>query len=89
MAVCEICKATFAVTLTPRECQILDMMADALSTRAIGQKLHISEKTVHSYFLIIRIKLDLPDRNHLMRYAIMKRCAEQCQRGDAWQTMQE
>jgi len=83
MPVCEICKTLFAVTLTPKECQILDMMADALSTREIGQKLHISEKTVHSYFLIIRNKLDLPDRNRLMRYAILKRCAEQCQRGEA------
>jgi len=82
MPVCEICHTTFTVTLTPRECQILDMMADALSTRAIGQKLHISEKTVHSYFMLLRHKLDLPDRNHLMRYAIMKRCAQQCQRGE-------
>ncbi len=70
MAVCEICKETFLTSLTPRECQILALLAEALPARLIAERLHISDKTVYTYYTRMCQKLQLPGRNHLMCYAV-------------------
>ena len=77
MAVCSVCHETFLTSLTPRESQILALLAEAMSTAEIAESLHLSDKTIHTYYMRMRKKLALPSRDHLMRYAIIKRCAEQ------------
>ena len=70
MAVCSICHETFFTSLTPRELQVLALLSQAMSARLIAQELCISDKTVETYYRSMRRKLKLPDRNHLMCYAV-------------------
>ena len=70
MAVCSICSETFLTSLTPRECQILALLAEALSARLIGEKLYISDKTVYTYYTRMCKKLHLSNRDQLMCYAV-------------------
>ena len=51
-----------AESLTPREEQILEGIAQGLSNREIGDKLHISEKTVKNYVTNILQKLQVRNR---------------------------
>jgi len=46
--------------LTPRELQVLALMAEGRSNAAIGQRLHITEKSVSKHAAGIFTKLDLP-----------------------------
>jgi len=48
--------------LTEREEQILKLLAEGLSNRAIGQALHISESTVKSHLKSLFVKLDATSR---------------------------
>lgn len=48
--------------LTEREEQILKLLAEGLSNRAIGQTLHISESTVKSHLKSLFVKLDATSR---------------------------
>lgn len=48
--------------LTPREIEILALLAEGLTNREIGEKLYISEKTVRNYVTRILNKLDLNNR---------------------------
>ena len=48
--------------LTPREMDVLRLLATAATYRGIGEKLFISEETVRSHVKSILSKLDQPNR---------------------------
>ena len=58
--------------LTPRELQVLKLIAEAYSSKEIAQELVISVKTVERHRQNILDKLGLRDRVELTRYAIRR-----------------
>ncbi|MBA3291932.1 MAG: response regulator transcription factor [Actinobacteria bacterium] len=58
--------------LTPRENEVLKLVAKGYSYKEIGEKLFISTKTVQNHVQNILTKLQLKRRYELMRYAIQK-----------------
>ncbi|GER68767.1 transcriptional regulatory protein DegU [Weizmannia acidilactici] len=56
--------------LTPRECEVLQLLADGKSNRAIGDCLYISEKTVKNHVSNILQKLKVNDRTQAVVMAI-------------------
>lgn len=58
--------------LTPREVQVVQLVAEGLSTREIAERLTISVKTVERHRTNIFDKLDVRDRVELTRYAIRR-----------------
>jgi NarL family two-component system response regulator LiaR len=56
--------------LTPREVEVLKLIAEGLSNREIAQELTISEKTVKNHINNIFSKLHVFDRSQAMLYAI-------------------
>ena len=48
--------------LTPREMEILQLLAEGLSNREIGQRLHLAEKTVKHYMTNVLEKLEVGSR---------------------------
>jgi DNA-binding NarL/FixJ family response regulator len=59
-----------ADVLSDRELQVFEKIGSGLNTQEIGQQMHIATKTVETYRARIRNKLDLADRNELLRSAI-------------------
>lgn len=55
--------------LTPREREVLQLLAEGLSNRAIAQQLAISVKTVESYRSSMMSKLGLSNKTELVRFA--------------------
>jgi ATP/maltotriose-dependent transcriptional regulator MalT len=55
--------------LTPREVEILKLVATGLSNRAIGRKLFVSELTVKRHVGNVLAKLDVPSRAAAAAYA--------------------
>lgn len=62
--------------LSPREREVLQLVAEGLTTKAIGDKLNISFKTAESHRLRIMAKLDIHETASLVRYAIRNRLIE-------------
>ena len=58
--------------LTPREEEIVKLVAEAHTTREIAAILHLSEKTVENHRSNAMRKLGMRDRVELVRYAIRK-----------------
>lgn len=58
--------------LTPRENEVLKLVAKGYTYREIGERLFISTKTVQNHVQNILTKLQLKKRYELMRYAIQK-----------------
>lgn len=56
--------------LSDRELEVFELTGQGLSTREIGEKLHISVKTVESHRANIKEKLHLDTANELMRHAV-------------------
>ncbi|MFT8872898.1 MAG: response regulator transcription factor [Sporolactobacillus sp.] len=56
--------------LTHRECEVLQLMADGKSNRAIGDHLYISEKTVKNHVSNILQKMNVDDRTQAVVQAI-------------------
>jgi len=56
--------------LTPREDEVLKLIAEGRSTREIARLLTISEKTVEKHRSHILARLGMNDRTQLTRYAI-------------------
>jgi len=56
--------------LTPREEQVLRLLAEGHSAREVGEKLFISPKTVENHRASIMDKLDLHSTLELIRYAV-------------------
>ena len=58
--------------LSPREQEVLKLIAEAHTNREIGEVLHLSEKTVESHRGNLLRKLGMRDRVQLVRYAIRR-----------------
>jgi DNA-binding NarL/FixJ family response regulator len=58
-----------AVRLTPRERDVIDLIAEGMSNKAIGKQLHISVHTVKSHLRNIMEKLTLHSRLEIANYA--------------------
>ena len=58
--------------LTPREEEIVKLVAEAHTTRQIAEVLHLSEKTVENHRANAMRKLGMRDRVELVRYAIRR-----------------
>jgi len=65
-----------ANTLTPREREVLQLIAEGKTSREIAEILSLSIKTVQSHRGSIMQKLDLHDRGDLIKYAIQKKIIE-------------
>jgi DNA-binding CsgD family transcriptional regulator len=55
---------TFKLTLTKREAEVLQLIADGLITKQIAQRLLVSPETIKSYVESIREKLQASNRAH-------------------------
>jgi len=58
------------VTLTPRETQVLALVAQGLSNPAIGKQLFLGEATVKTHLLHVFEKLDVSDRTRAVTKAM-------------------
>lgn len=56
--------------LTPRQRQIVTLIADDLTAKEIGDRLGISPKTVEFHRILIRQRLDVTGTAGIVRYAI-------------------
>jgi DNA-binding CsgD family transcriptional regulator len=59
-----------AIPLTPREEEVVKLIAEAHTNAQIAEILHLSEKTVESHRANVLRKLGMRDRVELVRYAI-------------------
>jgi DNA-binding NarL/FixJ family response regulator len=62
--------------LTPREQEVLKLIAEAHTNRQIAEVLHLAEKTVESHRANLLSKLGMRDRVELVRYAIRRGLTE-------------
>jgi DNA-binding NarL/FixJ family response regulator len=62
--------------LTPRELDVVKLIAEAHTNRQIAEMLHVSEKTVESHRANVLGKLGMRDRVELVRYAIKRGLVE-------------
>jgi DNA-binding NarL/FixJ family response regulator len=58
--------------LSPREQEVLKLIAEAHTNRQIAETLHVAEKTVESHRANLLRKLGMRDRVELVRYAIRR-----------------
>jgi pSer/pThr/pTyr-binding forkhead associated (FHA) protein len=56
--------------LSPREKEVLDLLAQGYAQREVGEQLGVSIKTVETYCARLRTKLGLKSRTDLVRYAL-------------------
>ena len=64
------------VELTPREQEVVKLIAEAHTNKEIAEILHLSEKTVESHRARVLQKLGMRDRVELVRYAIRQGLVE-------------
>jgi DNA-binding NarL/FixJ family response regulator len=62
--------------LTPRELEVVKLIAEAFTNRQIAEILNVSEKTVESHRSNLLAKLGMRDRVELVRYAIRRGLVE-------------
>ncbi|HEY2160099.1 MAG TPA: response regulator transcription factor [Solirubrobacteraceae bacterium] len=65
-----------AIPLTPREEEVVKLIAEAYTNAQIAQTLHMAEKTVESHRANVLRKLGMRDRVELVRYAIKRGLVE-------------
>jgi DNA-binding NarL/FixJ family response regulator len=58
-----------AIKMTKREREVIEHIADGLSNKEIGQKLHVSTYTIRSHIHNIMEKLTLHTRLEIANYA--------------------
>jgi len=58
--------------LTPREAEVVHLLADGMSTREISVKLHVTEHTIRNYLSAIYDKLGVSSRVELALYAVTR-----------------
>jgi DNA-binding NarL/FixJ family response regulator len=59
-----------ALDLTPREQDVIGLLGNGLSNPQIGEKLHLSARTIEKYVSSLFRKTDTTNRAELLRYAI-------------------
>jgi DNA-binding NarL/FixJ family response regulator len=59
-------------TLSGREREVLQLVAEGFTNPEIAEQLHLSVKTVQSHRAAVMEKLELRDVTHLVRYAVRK-----------------
>jgi DNA-binding CsgD family transcriptional regulator len=69
--------------LSPRQCDVLRLLARGLSNREIGEQLFVSEFTVKRHVADILAKLDLPSRAAAAAYAAERGMTEPAEGGAA------
>jgi DNA-binding NarL/FixJ family response regulator len=62
--------------LTPRELEVVKLIAEAFTNKQIAETLRLSEKTVESHRANVLAKLGMRDRVELVRYAIKRGLVE-------------
>jgi DNA-binding NarL/FixJ family response regulator len=62
--------------LSPREQEVLKLIAEAHTNKQIAETLHLAEKTVESHRANLLRKLGMRDRVELVRYAIRRGLTE-------------
>ena len=62
--------------LTPRELEVVKLIAESHTNRGIAEALQVSEKTVESHRANVLAKLGMRDRVELVRYAIRRGLVE-------------
>lgn len=62
--------------LSPREREVLQLIAEGKTSREIAALLNLSAKTVQSHRANLMRKLDLHDRGDIIKYAIQKKIIE-------------
>ncbi len=62
--------------LSPREREVLQLIAEGKTSREIAEIMNLSVKTVQSHRTSLMQKLDLHDRGDLIKYAIQKKIIE-------------
>ncbi len=62
--------------LTPREREVLQLIAEGYTSKEIAEMLSLSVKTVQAHRTSLMQKLDLHDRGDLIKYAIQKKIIE-------------
>ena len=62
--------------LTPRELEVVKLIAEAFTNRQIAETLRVSEKTVESHRANVLSKLGMRDRVELARYAVRRGLVE-------------
>ena len=62
--------ATEEAAISPREIEVLELIADGCSTPEVAQKLYISQKTVKNHLSSIYEKLDARDRTQAVLKAV-------------------
>jgi DNA-binding NarL/FixJ family response regulator len=67
---------TIANQLTPREREVLQLVAEGHTSREAAELLKVSLKTIQAHRASIMQKLDLHDRGELIKYAIRKKIIE-------------
>jgi ATP/maltotriose-dependent transcriptional regulator MalT len=70
LAVCSPSGARGGAGVTPREREVLALLAEGLTNRQIAERLVVSEHTVHRHVTNILRKLDLPSRAAAAAYAV-------------------
>jgi DNA-binding NarL/FixJ family response regulator len=65
-----------AEDLTPRELEVVKLIAEANTNRQIADALKLSEKTVESHRANVLAKLGMRDRVEVVRYAIRRGLVE-------------
>ncbi len=69
-------KSTPVATLTPRELEVMRLIAKGLSTKEIAAVLHRSAKTIDAHRTSLMKKLQIDDRVELTRFAIREGLVE-------------
>lgn len=64
--------AIVAELLTPREVQVLELLAEGLANKAIAERLHISDQTVKFHVASIAGKLGAANRTDVVRRAVRR-----------------
>ncbi|MGH9490124.1 MAG: response regulator transcription factor, partial [Terriglobales bacterium] len=60
-------------TLTPREREILKLLAEGLSVKEIAARLDLSVKTIEAHKFNLMRKLDIHNKAQLVQYAIKRK----------------
>lgn len=63
-------QATVTISFTPREKEVLSLLADGLSNSQIGDRLHLSPRTVEKHVSNLLNKTDTSNRSELLRFAV-------------------